>query len=85
MYYYLPGAFQVNFYTKKIYVHNILFLFPADIQVDPSPECLAIIAQPCCSSKVRYRKDYLSPSKRRDPLMNKTPDSNYKGPAIYVR
>jgi hypothetical protein len=55
------------------------------MQSPPRPsDRLKIIEQPYCSSKVRYRKDYLPPSTRREPLMNKTPSSNYKGPAVCV-
>ncbi len=58
-------------------------VFPSEIQ-STFPRCLEIIEQPDCSAKVRYRTDYTPPSKRRDPLITKNPDSNYTGPTVCV-
>lgn len=49
-----------------------------------SSSILKIVAQPDCPAKARYRKDYISPSNRRDPLGNKNTHSSYLGPAVQV-
>ena len=45
-------------------------------------QSITILAQPQCSSKLRYRSSYSENSTRRDAL--KGSSTTYTGPAIYV-
>jgi hypothetical protein len=86
----IHGLVLKNKSLFPIYSSHILVILqtvplPAD-NVQPSlNERWEIIAQPYCTTKVRYRTDYQPPSTRRHPLKNKNPESSFTGPAIRVR
>ncbi len=67
-----------------------LFYFSAILSIDPRPEVLSrysetlqIIAQPCYTSKLRYRSDYENNKNRRGVLPSRN-NPNYQSPAIRV-
>jgi hypothetical protein len=61
-------------------------ILPADlnpIELSPYNEPLEVIAQPCYTSKLRYRSDYDNNKNRRGVLHSQN-NPNYQSPAIRV-
>jgi hypothetical protein len=76
--------------SNKPSVKYIHFFFSATLTVSPIPaeippksKPLEIIAQPCYTSKLRYRSDYTTNQNRRGVLQSRD-NRNYQSPAIRV-
>jgi hypothetical protein len=76
--------------SNKRSVKYIHFIFSATLPVNPIPaeippksKPLEIIAQPCYTSKLRYRSDYTTNKNRRGALQSRE-NRNYQIPAIRV-
>ena len=78
---------STQFIVRRIHSGDALgILQMADLLSSPMMETtrLTMLAEPCYSSKLRYRSDYGSHTTRQGYLKNRNPPLHFQGPAIRV-
>ncbi len=81
--YYLVCANKILLKISSLYISAILPADPDLAELEFYSESLQIIAQPCHTSKLRYRSDYEKNKNRRGVLRSRN-NPNYKSPSIRV-